>query len=95
MLTDREIFIHRIADQALSEPLSINEWRVYFDRSWAKVKTIIEYTPGMVQYDTLYRIPLKSAPPDYLKKKGFFSNGSQNQTKSTEPAISFNENREN
>lgn len=81
---DREIFIHRIADRALTEPLSVESWRHYFDCSWAKCKMIIEHTEGVVKYDTLYRIPLWSAPPAYLKRKGFFSGASHNPSKSTD-----------
>ena len=62
MLTDREIFIHRIADQALTDLLSVQEWCQYYDRSWHKTKAILEHTEGMERFETLYRVPLKSAP---------------------------------
>lgn|GEM_PF-2353814 len=82
MLTDHEIFIQRIADQALTEPLSVKEWETYFDRSWHKTKAILEHTEGVERFDTLYRIPLRLAPPAYLSRKGFFAGTSHNPSKS-------------
>lgn len=79
---DREIYIQRLADQALTEYLSVEEWRQYFDRSWHKTKKILEYSEGVERFDTLYRIPLKLAPPAYMIKYGFFSGTSPIPSKS-------------
>lgn len=92
---DREIFIHRIADQALTEYLSVEEWRKYFDRGWHKTKAILLHTSGCENFDTLYRIPLKQAPPSYLKKKGFFSDASRIPSESECGSVSHSEKSEN
>lgn len=69
---DREIMLRHLADQMLTEPMSVESLAGYFGVGWRKMKSILDLMAGVEKIDTLYRVPVKKMPPRYLREQKLF-----------------------
>lgn len=66
---DREIMVRHLADQLLTEPMSVESLAHYFVVNWRTMKSILSAMEGVEKISTLYRVPVKKMPPRYLQEK--------------------------
>ncbi len=61
--------VRYLADQMLTEPMSVESLADYFVVNWRTMKSILSTMEGVEKIGTLYRVPVKKMPPRYLQEK--------------------------
>lgn len=67
--SDRVIFIQRLADQALTAPMSVESLADYFLVNWRTMKSMLLVMEGAEQFGKLWRVPVRKMPPRYLQEQ--------------------------